>query len=335
MKRCIIFLLMIAINLSIITGCSTSKVTEKEVETDNSINGQKEITVKISGPKSPAIIPLLRIIDTNGLGENVKIELNLYHSMEEMVTLATDKDNAFMALPAHTASVLYNKDIDIKLLNVGIWGCMYLTTIDAECKGWEDLKGGKLYIPGKNSPPDMITKYFLKKNNLEPGKDLEIVYSNHTEIAQLLELGNIKHAIDAEPFTTLHKETIDGFKVISDYSEEWKKTEGEEYKLPAFGIVVNGEFAATNKEIVDNFNKSYEQAVKWTNENPEQAELLAINQLKTKPDLIEKAIPNMSFIYESAETAKKSLEKYFNILVDYKAETVGGKIPDETFYYKH
>lgn len=43
----------------------------------------------------------------------------------------------------------------------------------------------------------------------------------------------------------------------------------------------------------------------------------------------------MSFIYESAETAKKSLEKYFNILVDYKPETVGGKIPDETFYYKH
>jgi NitT/TauT family transport system substrate-binding protein len=212
---------------------------------------------------------------------------------------------------------------------------MYLTTIDEDCKSWEDLKGGKLYVPGKNSPPDMITKYLLKKNNLEPGKDLEIVYSNHTEIAQLLELGNIKHAIDAEPFTTLHKETIDGFKIISDYSEEWKKTEGEEYKLPAFGIVVNGEFAVNNKGIVDKFDETYEQAVKWTNENPEQAELLARDHLKTKPDLIEKAIPNMSFIYESAETAKKSVGKYFNILVDYKPETVGGKIPDETFYYKH
>ncbi|MCT4542940.1 MAG: ABC transporter substrate-binding protein [Vallitalea sp.] len=334
MKKCIILFIVLLVNLTLISGCGQSKV-ENKTTINKKIKNNEEMTIKISGPKSPAIIPLLRIIETNALGENIKIDLKQYHSMEEMVALATDKENAFMALPAHTASVLYNKDVDVKLLNMGIWGCMYLTSIDDEFKDWKDLKGKKLYVPGKNSPPDMITQYFLKKNELEPGKDLEIVYSNHMEIAQLLELGKIKYAVDVEPFTTLHKETIKGFKVICDYSEKWKETEGDEFRLPAFGVVVNSEFASSNAEIVDTFNEEYEKAIKWATNNPEEAELLAQKQLKTKPQLIEKAIPNMTFIYESAESAKESLDKYYEILLSYKPESIGGKIPDETFYYKH
>jgi NitT/TauT family transport system substrate-binding protein len=328
--------ILLAVSICLLFGCS--KATETDISGQNDIapkgeSAEKTITLVV--PKSPTSIPLYRMIETNALGENVKIDLQIYTDMEKMMAIATQNKYSFMAVPANAAVTLYNKGMDVKLLNIILWGGMYLSTTDTDCNSWEDLSGKKLFVPSKGSVTDIITQYFLSKHGLKIGEDLEVVYSNHVEIAQLIANGNAEYAIDVEPFVSFNKENIENYKVISNYAEEWASIEGDEYDMPCFGVLANSDFLKNNKEIVGIFNKELEEAIKWSLDNPAEAGLLAEQYNNSKPEMIEKSIINYRYIYKSADVARKDIEKYCNVILSgLKPECVGGKIPDENFYYQ-
>lgn len=327
MKRILSLTLILSLSITLLVGCNKSK------ETTN-ISAKNETNVIVSAPKSPVAIPILRMVETNALGEENKIDLKLYSSMEEMTALATSNEYSFMSIAVNSAATLYNKNMDIKLINVGTWGGMYLVTTDKNCNNWEDIKGKQLYVPNKGSVPDVIAQYFLNKHNIKVGSDVEFVYSTHPEIAQLIKSGKAIYAIDAEPFATSNKENISNYNIVSDYVNEWKKSQGDKYDLPASGIITNGKFLSNNGDLVNKFNEEYEKALKWTKENPVEASQLAGKYLNSDSNLIEKAIPNIPMLYKTSMEAKSDIEEYYNILLDFKAESIGGKLPNENFYYK-
>ena len=163
MKKGLLFLLILSISL--FCGCSPSQTSN--------LDTKNEITIIVGAPKSPATIPVLRMLETKALGENVNIDLKIYSSMEKMMALATREDYAFLEFPINAASVLYNKGLNVKLLNVTLWGGMYLSTTDPNCESWKDLNGKQVYVPHKGSVPDIITQHFLNKNGLNIGENVE------------------------------------------------------------------------------------------------------------------------------------------------------------------
>lgn len=330
MKNKIALLLIAVLSITMLFGCSQSENKETKVSAEK----QEEIKIVMSGPKAPPTIPLLRMMETNALGENVKIDFKIWNGMEELLTIATSSDYGFLAIPVNTAAKLYNKGVDIKLTNVDTWGVMYLSTTDPKCNKWEDLKGKKLYIPFKSAPPDIITQYLLKEHGLEAGKDVEIIYSTPSEIAQMVKVGEIEYAMNIEPFITASKIGNEKVRVIFDYMDEWKKIKGEEYDIPNAGIVTNNKFLSENKELVQLFEKEYEKALQWTLENPKESAQLVEKYLGLNKGLIEKSMPTLGLKYKQANEAKKDLEKYYETLLNFKADSIGGKTPDENYYYE-
>jgi NitT/TauT family transport system substrate-binding protein len=290
------------------------------------------VEVAVSVPKSPTCIPILRMMETGALGPNVKIDLKFYSTMDQLLAVATRNECPMLAMPVNSAVTLYNKGFDIKLLNISVWGGMYLSTTDPACRRWEDLKGKQLYVPAKGSVPDLLAQVFLKKHGLKPGEDVELVYSNHTEIAQLLAAGKVKQAIDAEPFVTANKENVSNYRVLSDFRAEWRKFQGRAAAMPNFGVVVNGKFFTRNKQLMKTFNKAYQEALNWTVANPREAGELVQKHLNANGKLIEKAMPNFNFVFKSAAASRKDLDKYCRVLMSAKPESIGGKLPDESFY---
>jgi NitT/TauT family transport system substrate-binding protein len=216
-----------------------------------------------------------------------------------------------------------------------LWGGMCLSTTDSDCNGWEDLEGKKLFVPAKGSVPDIMTQYFLKELGNKTSDQVEIVYSNHVEIAQLIKSGKAHYAVDAQPFVTFNKNNIENYRVISDFVDAWKKTEGNEYAMPNFGIVVNDKFVNENQERIKTFNKELEKAIQWTVDNPSEAGDLAEKYLNANSGLIEQSMPSLNFVYKESSQAKKDIEQYCNVLSSFKSESIGGKMPDEEFYYKN
>lgn len=335
MKKGIILMLLLSITL--IFGCGQAEKTTEIGAKMNSIetDEKEQIPLLVAVPKSPAAIPVLRMIESNALGDQIKIDFKLYGDMDKMMAIAVGRDYGLMVVPVHTAAALYNKGIGVKLLNVFGWGGMYLSTTDLNCNGWEDLKGKQLYVPAKGSVPDIITQHFFSQHGLKIGDNIEVVYSSHPEIAQLIKAEKIKYAVDAEPYVTRNMETIQDYRIVSDFSDEWKKTEGSEYSLPANGIIVNSGFLAENKEVISIFNEEFKKALTWTLDNPAEAGVLAEKYLNADAKLIEKAMPGFNFIYKASINAKKDIEEYCNVLSSFKPESIGGKVPDENFYYKN
>lgn len=319
----IIFLLMIVL----LFGCSrSSNITTSEEKVQN--------TITVSAPKTAATIPLLRMIDSNALGAGVKIDLQLFGDLEKLMVIAVREDYGFLILPIHTAAVLYNKDVNVKLMHVSVWGGFYLSSTDVDCQQWQDLKGQQLYLPNKGSVPDILARYFLEENGLKMGENLEIINTTYPQIAQLFKMEKIKYAVDGEPFATSNKTYVQNYRVILDFCEEWKKTSGDKYSLPAYGVVVNEDFLKENQAFVKIFNREYSRAVQWTSANPAEAGILAEKYLNLNSKLITKAIPGLNFSYQLALNAKMTIEKYYDVLFNSKPESIGGKVPNENFYYQ-
>ncbi len=325
MKKSLSVVLLLVLMLSLF-GCRQA--------VPNEAPDDEQQTVVIVIPKSPAAIPLLRMAETNALGDKVDLKLEIYTDMEKMMVLATEYNYSYLIVPVHTAAILYNKEFDLKLMNVFLWGGMHLSTTDPDFKSWDDLVDKELFVPSKGSVPDMITQFFLREHNLQIGQNVNVVYSNHTEISQLIKSKRAKYAIDAEPFVTANKENIKNYRSISDYSEKWQEAVGQEYNMPSFGVVANGTYVGENKEQVSEFSQQLEQAIAWVIENPSEAGSLAQKYLNANSELIEKAVPNFSFDYQQAQDIKPDVEKYYSILASFKPESIGGKLPDEEFYYQ-
>ena len=187
----------------------------------------------------------------------------------------------------------------------------------------------------KGSVPDILTQYFLTGHGLIIGETIDVVYSTYPEISQLMSLGKIKYAVDGEPYSTSNKKSIENYRIIADYSKEWKSAAGDEYSLPAYGLTANNAFLSANEELSHMFTEEFEKAVDWMADNPEESGKLAETYINADGGLITKAMPNFNFSYVSAEDAKKDTKKYYEILFSYRPESVGGIIPDEGFYCKN
>lgn len=340
MKNKIAVILIVVLSMTVFFGCNRSENSagqnspEKKETEELAETPKEEMSILISGPKAPPTFPLLRMMETNALGEHVKIDFKIWNSVEELLAIATGSEYGFLAIPVNVSAKLYNKGVDIKLINVDTWGVMYLSTTDPDCNEWEDLKGKKLYVPFKSAPPDIVTQHFLKQHGLEVGKDIEIAYSTPSEIAQMVKAGEIEYAMNIEPFVTASKIGNENVRVIFDYMEEWKKIEGEEYEIPNAGIVTNNKFLEENKELVALFEQEYEKALIWTLENPKEASELVEKHLGLNAKLIEKSMPTLGLDYKQSNDAKKDLEKYYETLLNFKAESIGGETPDENYYYQ-
>lgn len=331
MKKSFIMILVLCFGL--LTGCGQTAAPQN-AESTNKDTVQKTVLTVVA-PKSPGSIPIFRMIESNSMGENIQIDLQLYSDMEAMMALASGGDYGVLIVPVHTAANLYNKEVGVKLINVCGWGGMYLSTTDPDCNNWEDLEGKELYVPSRGSVPDILTQYFLNQHGLVIGEDVELVYSSHTEIAQLLSAGTIKYAIDAQPYVTSNTKNVQSYKVISEFSEEWKLTQGEEYTMPANCVVANSDYLSENEEIITDFNQKFEEAIKWTVENPANAGVLADTYLNADAELIAAAMQGFCLEYKSAADAKSDVEQYFNVLLELKPESIAGKLPEEGFYYSN
>ena len=327
MKRALL-IVTLCLSLCVLSACGSAKDTA-------SPQGNTETPVTVIVPKSAAAIPVFRMLSSNALGENTLIDVKVFDSTEAMIAWASGMDYSFMVLPVHTAAVLYNNDLDVKLVNVFSWGGMKLVTTDVECRGWEDLAGKELYVLSKGSVPDILTQAFLTKHGLKIGETIDLVYSTYPEISQLMGLERIRYAVDGEPYATSNTENINHYRVVADYAQEWKSAVGDGYALPAYGLVASGSFLSGNRKLARQFAEAFSAAVEWMVNNPTDAGLLAGQQLNADNNLIAGAMPNFNFHCVSAEASRKDIEKYYEILLGYRPESIGGIIPDADFYFEN
>lgn len=306
-----------------------------EENADAEVSGQEEpIVITVGIPTAPPALPVLRMIDSKALGDNVEIKLDIWNEPETLIAMVQDGGHDLFAFPLTVVAKLYNKGMDVRLMNVNTWGVTYFLTSDPEFESWEDLKGKTVYIPLQSSPPDALTQYFLNEAGLKPGEDVEIVYASTSEVATLLASGEAVYGTLIEPQVTKALMSNENLRVALSFEQEWQRVTQTETKIPNAGFGTTQRFIEENPQLAADFQHAYEEAAAWVNEHPEETGALAEEYLGLKAALVAKALPNMGLEFHTPQDSMEELEMFYQLLNDFDPTMIGGTLPDGGMYYE-
>lgn len=237
-------------------------------------------------------------------------------------------------VPTNLAIKLYNKGINIRYGGGVVWGILYVISQE-RTNDWQALKGKEIYTLGRGLTPDIVLRYLLTKNGLTPGKDITIRYANSTtELAPTFLVGKSSYSLIPEPALSMVMKKKPSTNIMFDLQKEWAKVTGITDGYPQASLIMIGDFAENNPEFIEKFLAAYEKSVQKTNTDPAHAAKLAATYLKAPgAPIIAQAIPRSNLRWVPAAEARKPLEAYFKVLSDFNPAVIGGKMPDDAFYY--
>lgn len=298
--------------------------------------------IVIAGPFATVSHPIMHMIKTGALKDVAKeVEFRLWKNPDELRALVLKGDVDFTAVPTNVAANLYNKGVDVKLLNVSIWGILGMISRDENLKTLKDFKGKEIVVPFREDMPDLVFKKLLKEQGLDPKKDFKLRYvSSPIDAMQMLILRRVDHALLAEPAISIALRKTGSFPInlvapdlyrSSDLQDEWGKVFNTENKIPQAGIASVG---TQDPKIVKRFLEEYKKSVAWYKENPKEAAKLTVKTLNMlEVEGLTDSIPYVKLESLDAQESKEKLEFFFNILKEENPKLIGGKLPDEGFYY--
>ncbi|MBN2627466.1 MAG: ABC transporter substrate-binding protein [Spirochaetales bacterium] len=236
-------------------------------------------------------------------------------------------------IPSNLASVLYSKGVDIKVAGIVIWGNLYLVSADSDAT-WEDMKGQEIYMLGRGLTPDIVLRHLMTKNGLDPETDMTLHYVGaSSELAPSFITGKSRFSIMPEPMLTVVKSKKPDTNVMIDLQKEWSALYGTQMGYPQVTLVVSGALARDHGDYVQAFLKEFAASVAWMGENPGEAGAMGATLMPELPaPVLTKSLPGCNMIYTPIGEARKSLEDYYGVLLDFNANTIGGALPGDDFY---
>jgi|TARA_B100001063_G_scaffold159376_1_gene148751 NitT/TauT family transport system substrate-binding protein len=309
------------------------------------INADEKLEkIVLSGPVASVSHPLIHMVKTGALNDIAKnVEFKLWKNPDELRALTLRNRADFIAVPINVAANLHNKGVDIKLLNVSVWGILGMITRDKTLKTLADFKGKEIAMPFRADMPDIIFEELVRAQGMDPKKDFKLKYmSNPFDAMQNLILRQVDHALLAEPAISIALKKTGSFplKLIApdlyrsaDLQDEWGKVFNVEAKVPQAGMSVIGDMIL-NKKVIKRFNEEYEKSLNWYKNNPKEAAKMVVEEMPMLDELgVEESIKHVQLNTVSAQDSKADLEFFYKLLEKNNPKTIGGKLPSDSFYF--
>ena len=290
--------------------------------------------VRVAALKGPTAMGMIQMMDQEDY------EFTLAASADEVTPLIIQGKVDIAAVPANLAAVLFSKtEGKISVIDINTLGVLYiLENGEATVSSVEDLRGKTIFASGKGATPEYALNYTLTENGIDPAADVTIEYkSEHAECVAALVSTENSVAMLPQPFVTSAQMQNEGIQVVLDMTAEWEKlasAEGNEDVTLVTGVtIVRNEFLQENPEAVERFLADHEASEEFVNQSPAEAARLIEAQDILKAPVAEKAIPFCNITCVTGEDMKKQLASYLNVLAGQNIESIGGALPDDTFYY--
>ena len=319
MKKCRAIIVFIVTISLLFTGCGMTSKQEKV----------EKVTLQV--PMGPPTAPILYMQENNLLGE--KVEVVIYKNMEEANVNIAKKTADLSIIPVNVASILYNKEMDISLLNVNTWGILYMVAKEGLIQSWDDLKGKEIHVGAQGASPDVLTRYLLQKNGIQE-EEVTLQYSSSPEIVQKMIAGQGEVAVLPEPLLTQALKKAENIEVVYDYAKEWQGIHGEDRRLPQTGMVIQNGFAQKYPKWVQEFQKTYAEAVVKIMEDPSIVSEVVEKEMGIPQVVFEEAMTRIHLEAVDASDGKEEVQAYLEALLALSPTMIGGSVPDAEFYYK-
>lgn len=327
MKQLLVTAALLLAAAAVTTGCGGQD--QSGVPEGGGKPGEISQPIKIAalnGPTGMGLAPLLA---------DQRFEITLYQSPDEVTGKIVSGEVDIAAVPSNLGAVLYNKtEGKVSLLAVNTGGVLYLMENGEAVANLSDLKRKTIYASGQGGAPQFILQRILLDAGLSP-EDVTVQWlANHSDVASSASVDPGSVALLPEPFVTVTKGKNEEMRIAFDLNQIWKDTYDTE--LPMGTMIASRDMVENREADLQVFLKEYEEGVNFVNSNPGEAAVkIAAAGIVSDTATAEAAIPRCNIIFLGGTDAREAVSNFYDILFQMEPKSVGGKLPDEAFYYSY
>ena len=296
--------------------------------------------IRVGSLKGPTSMGILFLMDKAERGETENTyEFQMATGADELLPLMVKGELDIALVPANVAAVLYQRmEGGIAVIDINTLGVLNIVTGTSEVQSVADLKGRTIYLTGKGTTPEASLKFVLEANGLKETDYTLEFKSEATEVAAILAENPDAVGLLPQPFVTAALMQNDALRTALDMNEEWIRVENER-KGGSNGMVtgvtvVRKEFLEEHPEAVEAFLKEHALSVDGINGDAATGAALAVSAgIVAKEPIAERAIPECHITCITGEDMKADLSAYLDVLAGFDESLVGGKVPEDDFYY--
>ena len=289
--------------------------------------------VALKGPTGMGMVQLIQAAEQGQTA--VDYTVTLAATPDEISGKLVTGEVDIAAAPINLAGALYNKtEGKVKIIAVNTLGVLYVLENGNSVQSISDLANVKLYATGQGATPEFILNYLLEKNDVWGQVETEYM-AEHAELAALLASGeaDVKVAMLPEPNVTVSLMKNKDLRIALNLTEEWNKVSGGT-PLVQGCIVARAEVLEQKPEAVKKFLEEYATSTTFTNESmDEAAALMETYGILPSAAAAKAAIPNSNIVCITGDDMKASAKAMLQVLFDAEPKSVGGKLPEDAFYY--
>ena len=323
--------------LALVMCLSLAACGGKEDETP----AEEPVNVRVAALKGPTAMGMVKLMsDSDAAAESGEetigntYEFTLAASADEVSPKLMQGELDIACVPANLASVLYNRtEGGIVTLAVNTLGVLYIVENGNAVASMADLAGKTIVASGKGSTPEYALRYLLTENGIDPDTGVTIDWkSEHSECVASLASGAATIAMLPQPFVTVAQTQLPDLRVALDLTEEWDALDNGSALLTGV-VVARADFVAEHPAAVEEFLTSYAESVEWVNANTAEAAELIGGYDIVDAAVAEKALPYCNIVCVTGTEMMDMLSGYLSVLWEQDAESVGGGMPNDDFYY--
>lgn len=307
-------------------GCSSNMTQEEDSTKD----------IKVIVPNGlPAIAISKNIKEKPEIEKGYNINYQIENTTDTLVTAVMKGEPDIAIVPSNLAAQAYNKNLGYVLAGTTGWGSLYLVSTKEDVKSIADLKGKEVFNISKGLTPDLVFKGLIEKSGVDEN-DISLSYvGGASELAPTILSGKADYAVVPEPTLTILKSKNKDIKVLLNLNEEWKKEFNVELGFPQGSVIVKKDLIDNDKEFISNFLDSIKNGVEWLNTNKAEGALYS-EEIGVTFDkgIIEKALPTSNINFQEVKDTKNQYITYYELLEKGNPKSIGGKIPNEGFFYE-
>jgi NitT/TauT family transport system substrate-binding protein len=289
-------------------------------------------TIVVQTPPTVGALPLLWMQEQGILAEQVQLDIRVSPDHQRGLALIAQKDIEMLVTGVNVGAKAYNKGIDLSLVNTNTWGIDYLLTNGFTAERWADLAGKSLSLPLMGGPLDFLARYLLLENGVDPAQ-VDFVYAPSNHGARAFQLGQVDAIVLPEPMVTITLNSYERAVLSLDLQEEWAKLHDGDDRISFVGLFVRGDFAEDNRELVETLNSYYRQGIEWVKANPSEAAFLAEQYFGQPAAVVETSFTRINLNLYPDHEEQELIARYFAAIMELYPEMIGGKLPDEQFYF--
>lgn len=326
-KKSLLLSVAFMLFIGVLAGCGS-----------NAANGEKDKVVIGYFPNInhvPAMIAKEKGYFQEQLGDGTTVEYKTFADGSAFMTaLKTGEIDAGLVGPG-PAMNNYSTGADVRIIaGASTGGTVVLAREGSGINSAEDLAGKTFITPAVGCTHDVQYETYLEELGITSeriGGTMKHLTGNPAQYSAMLQAGKIDIAVAPEPWAAqIQVET--GAEVVIPWNEI---SFGE--TLPASIMVASGKMIDSNNERIEKIVAAHKEAIKFIEENPEEAKEITIKDIKETTgqelakEVVDLAWDRIGFTYEVDKDAVQAFADSSYALKFLKEQPNFGELIDDQF----